>query len=260
MLSSLDPSPGALDRLRGLPLPENGVIAIFANAAELGEGEVKRLDDAIAATEDMIAKTEAELARLSNAGAVPARADLLRARGARDEQIEGLRAVMERDRTERELRLNEVVRFSREIDSITRFLLSDTERATRHEDAQQRLVASRDQRERDAATLQRIQARLAELESRWTQLWAASGLTPRSPAEMARWRARVDDVLERLRKRDPQKAAIDALGCGSRIRAKSRSSPSSKAPAAIRTSGFPPKSCFARPRRGSTNCMPHGPT
>jgi chromosome segregation protein len=45
----------------------------------------------------------------------------------------------------------------------------------------------------------------------WKQSWSAAGLTPRSPAEMLRWRERLDNVLTRLGKRDAQKAGIDAL-------------------------------------------------
>ena len=46
-VASLDPSPGALDGLRALPLPDSAVIAKYANAVELSETEVKRLGDAI---------------------------------------------------------------------------------------------------------------------------------------------------------------------------------------------------------------------
>jgi uncharacterized protein YhaN len=210
-VASLDPSPGALDKLRALPLPDSAVIAKYAHAAELSEGEVKRLADVTAATDSAIAATETELARLSSAGAVPTRSDLARTRRERDTHLEGLRAALDGDRSVRIAQFAEVARSSQAIDGITDLLLTDTERATRHEDAQRRLADSRGERERDVARLASLQTRLAEVNAAWTRSWAAAGLTPRSPAEMLRWRERLDDVLARLGKRDAQKAGINAL-------------------------------------------------
>lgn len=210
-VASLDPSPGALDTLRALPLPDNVVIAKYVNASELSQLDVKRLTDALSANDGMIAATETELVRLSSAGAVPTRSDLAGARLKRDAHFDGLRAMLDGEAVARESRFDEVVRSSHIVDGIVDLLLTDTERATRHEDAQLRLAQSRGERERNTAQLATLRSRLTEVDAAWIQSWAAAGLTPRSPAEMMRWRERVDEILARLGKLDAHKAAIDAL-------------------------------------------------
>lgn len=210
-VESLDPSPGALEKLRALPLPDSAIIAKHAHAAALNDAEEKRIREALAAADNAIAATEAELARLSSAGSVPTRADLAGARRERDIHLDGLRAVLEGDLATRAAHLSEVTRLSQGIDGITDLLLTDTERATRQEDAQQRIAVGHAERRRIAEALASQQAQITAATAVWTQQWTPSGLTPRSPAEMQRWRERLDDILNRLDKRDTQKVAIDAL-------------------------------------------------
>ena len=111
----------------------------------------------------------------------------------------------------RNLHVAEVSQSSRAIDGITDLLLTNTERATRHEDALQRLAALRATRGRDATKLQGLQARLTAVATAWTKSWAATGLAPRSPAEMQLWRGKVEDILTKLGKMDAQKANLEAL-------------------------------------------------
>lgn len=210
-VDSLDPSPGALEKLRALPLPDSAIIAKHAHAAALSDGEEKRLREALDVAGKAIAATEAELAKLSSTGTVPTRADLTGARRERDIHLDGLRAVLEGDPAARAAHLSEVTRSSRNIDGITDVLLTDTGRATRQEDAQQRIAAGRAERGRIAGLLADQQAQIAAAAAVWTQQWTPSGLTSHSPGEMQRWRERLDDILNRLDKRDTQQASIDAL-------------------------------------------------
>jgi uncharacterized protein YhaN len=210
-VAAIDPAPGALDRLRALPLPDTAAIAKFVHATQVSESESKRLGDALAATDELLASTEAELARLRGGGAVPSRSDLIGARQQRDNELDALNAVLDGDAAARKLRLAEVTQSSKAIDGITDLLLTDTERATRYEDALQRLATHRATRERDATKLQGLQARLAELTITWTNLWSAAGLTPHSPAEMQLWRGKIEDILNKLGKLDAHKVNLDAL-------------------------------------------------
>ncbi|ABE40851.1 conserved hypothetical protein [Rhodopseudomonas palustris BisB5] len=210
-VAALDPAPGPLDRVRALPVPDRATITKHAAAVELSEAELKRLDAEISKLDDAIAATEAELARLSSSGAVPARADLIAARHARDARLDALRAGLDGDRDNRLARFDEVTDTSRKIDGITDSLLTDTERATRHEDAQRRIVDARNERARAETKRASLTTGLAEIADRWAKAWAASGLQPRGPAEMLRWRERLDDVVARLDKCDLQRAGIDAL-------------------------------------------------
>lgn len=210
-VASLDPVPGALETLRSLPLPDGASIANHAHAAEWCEREEKRLRDALDAADDAIAASEAELARLASIGSVPTRADLAGARQERDIHLDGLRSVLDGDLASRIARFSDVARSSQTIDSVTDLLLADTGRAIRQEDTQLRIAASRAERERIMMKLADMRTQRAAATAAWTQQWAPSGLTPRSPAEMQRWRERLDGILHRLDKRDAQKAGIDAL-------------------------------------------------
>ncbi len=213
-IASLDPSPGALNGLRALPLPERATIARYANLADIVESDVKRLGAAIAAWDAAIAATETELARLSSAGTVPTRGDLVAARRTRDTHLDGLRAGLDGDRIQREARFTEVATSSTAIDDLTDRLLTDTERAALYDDAQRRLADSRTARDADAAKLSACQVERDQLNEAWIREWAASSVVPRQPADMLRWRERLDEVLLRFGKLAAQKAEIEALAAG----------------------------------------------
>ncbi|WP_346294700.1 AAA family ATPase [Rhodopseudomonas sp. P1] len=207
-LAALDPAPGPLDRVRALPVPDRAIIIKFASAFELSETELKRLDAEIAKYDAAITASEAELAKLSSAGAVPTKADLIAARQTRDDRLGALYDALDGDRGERRLRFDDVAEASRTIDDITDSLLSDTERAALHEDAQRRLAETRSERERVDEKRVGLQQGLADITERWTKAWAASELQPLGAAEMLRWRDRVDEIIARLAKCDQQRAGI----------------------------------------------------
>lgn len=210
-VAALDPSPGNPDQLAALPLPDANIIARHAQAFESGAAEIRRLDETIDSADESIAATEDELARLRGAGPAPTRADLSAARRDRDAAFAALRDALDGDPAQRLSRFEDVRRSSGAIDSITDQLLSDTERATRQEDAQRRLAAHRAGHDRLIARRARLQAAHAENEAAWRDVWSQAALVPRAPAAMLRWRERVDDILARLRKRDAQKVEIGAL-------------------------------------------------
>jgi len=210
-IASLDPCPGAIETIRSLPLPDGAAIAKFANAFEVGEVELQRLQQAIAGQDAEIARLERDLARLAGEASVPTRAELIEVRRVRDLQLDASRAALDADRERRALLIDQLANSSTEIDDVTDRLLSDTERATRREDAERRLAALRRDREAQVCKCDGVLARLAEIERQWAQLWAPSGLTPRNAGEMLHWREKIDRLLEQLARRDAQQAALDAL-------------------------------------------------
>jgi hypothetical protein len=145
-----------------LPAPDRATITRFAGAIEASELELKRLAQVIAALDDAIAATQLELARLSQSGAVPTKAVLVQARQIRDARLDALRADVDGARDARAAGLDGVAEASRAIDGITDQLLTDTERATRQEDAQRHLADARDAREREAAKRAGVQRALDE--------------------------------------------------------------------------------------------------
>ncbi|MGX7743711.1 AAA family ATPase [Rhodopseudomonas parapalustris] len=209
-LAALDPAPGPLDRVRALPVPDRAIITKFASAFDLSETELKRLDAEIAKLDDAITASEAELAKLSSAGAVPTKADLIAARQTRDDRLGALYDGLDGDRGERRLRFDDVAEASRTIDDITDSLLTDTQRAALHEDALRRLADTRGERERVTAKRAGLRQGLADIAEGWTRAWAASGVHPAGAAEMLRWRDRLDEIIAKLAKCDLQRADIAA--------------------------------------------------
>jgi len=208
---ALDPSPGSFERLRALALPDAALIDRFARDFAQNEAAARQLTATLATIDDAIAAAESDLRRLSEAGTMPDRSDLTAARQQRDHHLAALRGVLDGDAATRAARLSDVVRSSQEIDSITDLLLSDTERATRQEDAQQRLAAHRAERERVTAKLAEAQTARITIHKAWDEAWAPLRITPRRPADMARWHDRAADVQRRLALLDRQRAGIDAL-------------------------------------------------
>jgi uncharacterized protein YhaN len=208
---ALDPAPGAPDTLRTLALPDNGLIGQFARDVVQHDDTVKQRAASLTDLDNAIAATKTELAQLNGLGAMPSHGDLVEARRRRDDSFAALRNTLDDDRAARDQRFAEAVQLSHDIDNITDLLLSDSQRATRREDAERRLTAQFSERERVATALTDAQAQRAAIEQSWKQAWAVAGLTPRSPAEMQRWRDRFDDILQRLGKLDAQRAGLAAL-------------------------------------------------
>ena len=211
LATALDPRAGDIADLAALPLPDHAGIAAHARAAEQAEAEWRKLEDARAMADIAIEAAETELRRLSGDGAVSTRGDLTLARSARDSELQSLQSVLDGDATERRRRFGDVERASQKIDTITDRLLTDTERAARREATQERLEHSRRERDRVATALVGLQARRTEAETAWRSLWQSSGLVPRSPAEMLRWRERIDQLIGRIGRLDEQQAELDAL-------------------------------------------------
>ncbi|MGN6308726.1 MAG: AAA family ATPase [Xanthobacteraceae bacterium] len=211
---TLDPAPGALETLRVLALPDTALIGQFARDIAQHDDSIKQLKASLAACDEAIAKTKAELVQLGGLGAMPSHGDLTEARRQRDHRFTRLREMLDGEPIVRDQRFAEVVQASQDVDNITDLLLNDSQRTTRREDAERRLTTQFSERERIAAALADAQAQRAAIEQNWIQAWSTAGLTPRSPAEMQRWRDRVDDLLQRLDKLDAQRAGIAALVAG----------------------------------------------
>ncbi|MBN8956401.1 MAG: AAA family ATPase [Rhizobiales bacterium] len=207
----LAPSPGALEKLPALPLPDAATIAAHAHAIETAEGDLKGIDGEIASSNLTIAGLQATLSRLSYAGSVPTRADLAHARRERDAHLKSLRDALEADAQQRRVHLDSTVRATEAVDALADLLLSDTERAARQEDVQERLAEAQSARERLATQRTQADTALTNAKQAWEQAWAPLAIVPGSPAEMQRWREHVDGIVTRLRKQDAQKIEIQTL-------------------------------------------------
>lgn len=210
-LASLNPPPGGLSEVRSLSLPDDTIISQHASVAELNQSEEKRLNQALVTIDHAIAATQAELARLSGTSAAPMQSDLVDARRERERYFDAMQDGINADLATRAAQLAATRLVSGKIDFITDQLLTDTGRVARQDAAQQRLSKDITERKRTTDALSGLQARIAEADHAWRQLWKAGGLVPRSPAEMRRWRERLDDILGRLAKCDGRKAEIAAL-------------------------------------------------
>lgn len=208
---ALDPAPGPLETLRTLALPDNALISQFTRDTAQHDDTIRQRTASLADLDNAIAATKAERAQLDGLGTMPSHGDLAEARRQRDHRFTRLKEALDGERAARDQSFAEVVQASQGVDSITDLLLSDSQRATRREDAERRLTTQLGERERLAAALAETQAQRAAIEQNWKQAWSAAELAPRSPAEMQRWRDRVDDILQRLGKYDAQRAGLAAL-------------------------------------------------
>ena len=211
--AALDPAAGDPGTLSRLPLPDEAAIAahghIVARAAEeLREGQAKLM-----AADRAIEAANAEIGRLSRAGAIATRADLLAARAERDVAFENLHLAISTAATDRNASFTEVRSRTRSIDEITDQLLTDTERAARRQSAEDRLLDAQADRERAATELAKLGARRDEADAAWASLWSASGIHARTPTEMIAWRERVTGILNqrtRLAEKRAESAALAA--------------------------------------------------
>lgn len=210
-LASLNPPPGRLSEIRGLSLPDDAVISQHASIAELNQNEEKHLNQALVTIDNAIAATQAELASLSGTSAAPMQSDLVNARSARELYFDAMQNGMNADVATRAAQLAATRLASGKVDFITDQLLTDTGRVARQDAAQQRLSKDMAERKRNADALSALKARIAQADHAWRQQWMPGGILPRSPAEMRRWRERLDDILGRLVKCDGRRAEIAAL-------------------------------------------------
>jgi uncharacterized protein YhaN len=207
----LDPSPGTPDALARLPLPDGARIEVFRRRfEELKETEKReaRETERLAAS---LTEIEEELSALRKAGEVATRDELAKARGARDEASAHLSERLDADLLARREALAALEGAHRRVDAITNALLDDGARAARFANAMERRAMLLQERETGARALEEGAKRRDEASSEWRRLWAASGLEPRSPAEMLGWIDDAREILEKRRRLEDSRLALAAL-------------------------------------------------
>ena len=209
--AALDPPAGPPERIAATPLPDEAAITAACRTAENLADELATCGRAAATTAKALATAEAEIAKLSRAGAVPTRDDLVAARRERDAALTRLAGHLD-DAAARRQQLDAVTAADRTLDDTTDRLLADSERAALRQAAEERLQAARREQHDLAAERAAIETRRGEAARRWAALWAASGIPPHDPARMARWRERVGELLARRTRLGEKRAETEALG------------------------------------------------
>jgi chromosome segregation protein len=209
--AALDPPAGEPDRLAKLPLPDAASIASHVSLADAAAEARREADDRIASEDRAIGDLEAKRKTLARAGAVATRSDLIEARRNREAAFSALGETLDGDATDRRSRFAALGSASRAIDDITDIVLSDAGRAARLEAMEEQIRDSREKRSEAAARVADLERRRGDEASQWIALWATSGLAPRAPAEMARWRERVAGIVSRRGSLMARLSEIDAL-------------------------------------------------
>jgi chromosome segregation protein len=211
----LDPCPGSLDRLAGLPIPDRARIEAFRHLFKSLEDAEKRETGEALRLEASFVEIEEELSALRKAGEVATRDELGKARSEREKAAARLRDGLDADPSVRRDALAAMEAANRRVDAITDALLDDGERTARFANAMERrekLLREHEQRARAGAE---CAERRRDASSKWRALWAASGLQPRSPAEMLGWIEDARAILEkRLRLGDVQ---VELAGLAKRL-------------------------------------------
>jgi uncharacterized protein YhaN len=195
--ATLDPAVGGPDALATLRLPEPEAIAVQLRAAESLAADIRELRARRVVIDRAIEISQAAIARLSRDGAQVTSADLFTARAHRETDLDMLEAALDAASEERRSRLAVVRARVREVDEIADSLLTDTERAGRRQAADETLAERREESRRADSERAALERRRDSDQAAWRQIWEASGIVPREPAEMAIWRDRAAAVLDR---------------------------------------------------------------
>ena len=207
----LDPNPGDIDALANAPLPDEASLAQHVRVDEKA-AEARRAAQANLANAGRALRAgEAALAKLAADAKAATRADLDAARERRDIGFERLGAALDGEAAERRERFEAVRSLSHAADTLADSLLADTARAARLQAAREDLAARREDLARAEADVAASEAAAAEASAQWRALWAASGLEPGAPAQMARWRERAAGVLARRAELTRRRAEVEAL-------------------------------------------------
>jgi len=190
---------GPMDAIGALAVPSDESIDRFERSATRVEGELSHEARQAEASRKRVASITAELAALSRGQAVPSEDDLARARSERDDTWHSVRRAWLQD-GERpaasgggltgELLAARFEGEARSADEVADRLRREADRVATHAS----LAAQRDAEGRELAA---IEARCKALEAErvrddegWRALWAACGIAPLSPREMAKWLTR----------------------------------------------------------------------
>ncbi len=207
----LDPCPGTPDRLAGLPLPKRPRIDAFRQRFEALEDAEKREAGEAVRLEAAFVEIEEELSTLRKAGAAATRDELGKARGERELALAALRDGLDADPSARRDALAAIEAADRRVDAITDALLDDGARAARFANATERREKLLLEREQRARALEDCAKRRRDASCEWRALWTASGLQPRSPAEMLGWIEDAQEILEKRRRLGEAKVALGGL-------------------------------------------------
>jgi uncharacterized protein YhaN len=208
----LDPNPGDIDGLAKARLPDEASLAQHVRVDEQAAEARRAARAALANSSRALKAGEAALAKLAADAKAATRADLDAARERRDIGFERLRATLDDgDAAERRERFEAVRSLSQAADTIADSLLADTERAARLQAAREYLTARREDVARAEADVAASEAAAAEASAQWRALWAASGLEPGAPAQMARWRERAAGLIARRAELTKRRAEVEAV-------------------------------------------------
>jgi uncharacterized protein YhaN len=181
---------GGLDQVCALAVPSAESVARFEAADSARAKKRERIDTRRAEIDREAATVARDLDAMRRAGDVPTEEDLGRARAARDEAWDLVRARLDDARAAAyEARV-------READGVADRLRREAERVARlarllAEEASH--AAERDEVRRALADLDAEAGRESE---RWSALWASCGVSPLSPPEMRAWIGRHAQLVE----------------------------------------------------------------
>lgn len=199
------------------PLPPADVVARYQALLDGKARERERAADRHAAALRRVAEIRGRLAEREAERPVATRERLDSLRAARDGAFAALRDAL---LSGRDVNPSAVAAFERAMaaaDGLADERAADAARVAAHAADLRRLSAAEAEAEEESAVLAGIVAEIAEGEAAWAAEWAAAGIVPAQPAEMARWLAEAQvaieaeqDIAEQVINRDRLAAQIEA--------------------------------------------------
>ncbi|WP_375463133.1 AAA family ATPase [uncultured Methylobacterium sp.] len=193
----LSPPVSDLAALMQAGLPSHAAIARFRRDLEALERNRDRATDRHAAALHLVAETEARLRRREAGRPIPSRADLLALRIERDGLLDPLRALgPDPSAPGAAEALSRYVAAVGRADRAADALVADAARAAEQAADRARLEAEQAEAEALGVRLAEAEASLDAAEAGWRACWAAAGIAPAPPAEMAAWLTEVETLFE----------------------------------------------------------------
>ncbi len=216
---------GTQEELEVLSLPGTSTIERFRIQMESNKAESQRWAEEIRTLEEERAALEKELDALQRAQHVPTESELGARRESRETGWRLARDAWEKgvvpdavDSEEARVLIREVTiagNLADAVEALTRQTDEIADRLRRESDRAARLAQLESSRDAVKAKLKHLantQAegaeRHAQHQSEWVALWESTGITPRSPAEMAEWRTEYRAILEDIQRLKTEEAAL----------------------------------------------------
>ncbi|MDP4023173.1 AAA family ATPase [Methylobacterium sp. NEAU 140] len=208
----LSPTVADTAALARAPLPSAEAIGRFRALLDAAERERDRLADRCEAATARVAEIAARLREREAGRPVATRERLDALRAAREDAFAPLRDALAAGTGASAAAVAAFERAALSADALADERAADAARVAEQAADAGRLAAARAEAEAAGTALAEAAGRLAEGEAAWREAWAAAGIAPHPPAEMATWLSEAESLIETEQEIARRRIEGDRLG------------------------------------------------